>query len=130
MRLAIVRLLILVFLLSILPSTVGFAQEGDRSQENQVGTFGVVPSGSQRFSRGRWSAMLVTMNNPSDEDREETVALFVGESVDTQFSRSFWVPARSRRQTWIPIRIPESTDRDLSHVPVSTMRFGCTKIRG
>ncbi len=69
----------------------------------------VAPAGVRRYEPGTWSALSINATNTSKQDSEELVSLFLGHgNSHLQFARRFWLPARSRRQLFVPIRIPNS----------------------
>lgn len=66
----------------------------------------VAPAGAGRHVSGRWATVAVNGLNRTDVDAEETAAVMIGDETNVQFARRLWVPARSRRQSWLPIQIP------------------------
>ncbi|MCO8124612.1 hypothetical protein NHH03_22935 [Stieleria sp. TO1_6] len=83
----------------------------------------VSPTGVQRFAKGKWAAMSAVGINPSDQDTEEVVSVYLGDHPDLQFSRRFWLPAHSKRQTWLPIQIPPATPLRDQQITSSMMRI-------
>ncbi|MEO1614734.1 MAG: hypothetical protein AAFV88_02730 [Planctomycetota bacterium] len=83
----------------------------------------VSPSVIQRFSPGRWGALTVVGRNPGPEDSEEIVSVYVADDSSQQYSTRFLVPAESRRQTWMPVFLPDSTSVEGATVPMTTMRL-------
>lgn len=57
---------------------------------------------------GSWSTLDVHATNTTDEPREAFVSVLF-EGAARQFARRFWVPPRSARSTWLPIRVPIPT---------------------
>ncbi len=96
---------------------------GQESTETPADTVGVTPAGIQRFSPGGWSSVAVNGVNPTDADSEITVSVYLGDDSSLQFSKRFWVPARARRTTWLPILIPEDIPGEQHHVPMSSIRL-------
>ncbi|QDV43664.1 hypothetical protein Enr13x_35210 [Stieleria neptunia] len=83
----------------------------------------VMPSGVQRFASGGWASLAVVGVNPTDQDVEEVVSVFVGDDPNLQFSTRFWLPARSKRQSWLPVAIPPSGRIDGNRVDLSMIRI-------
>ncbi|MCS7469357.1 hypothetical protein NZK35_22120 [Stieleria sp. ICT_E10.1] len=83
----------------------------------------VMPSGVQRFASGGWASLAVVGVNHTDQDVEEVVSVFVGDDPNLQFSTRFWLPARSKRQSWLPLAIPRGERIDGNRVDLSMIRI-------
>lgn len=83
----------------------------------------IVPVGVQRYSPGGWGAIAVVAANDTEQDVEERVSLFLGDDSSLQYSKRFWVPARARRLTWIPVRLPDDVPPEATSVDVSMIRL-------
>ena len=66
----------------------------------------VTPAGVRRYEPGAWSTLSVIGTNRSKADTNEFVSVFIGENWGLQFARRFWLPAGTRRRTYVPILIP------------------------
>ncbi len=85
------------------------SQSGETKKPDMV-PIGVTPAGVQRNVSERWTTLAVNGTNTLDEDREETIIVSLDNDDSLQFARKLWVPAGSRRQAWLPIRIPKQDD--------------------
>lgn len=83
----------------------------------------VAPAGAQRFASGQWAALSVVGVNPTDRDSEEVVSVFLDANSQLQYSTKFWLPAHSKRQTWMPIRIPSEASDAAGRVELSMIRL-------
>ncbi|MCA9140836.1 MAG: hypothetical protein KDB00_28895 [Planctomycetales bacterium] len=101
---------------------VGVAQEEEAPAE-AVTAVTVTPAGVQRFANGGWASMTVVGVNRTDDDAEEVVSMFVGKDPNLQFSTKFWVPAHSKRQSWMPVAVPSADFTDEDRVNLSTIRL-------
>ena len=81
------------------------------------------PAGAQRFASGQWASLSVVGQNATDRDSEEIASAFLGDDPKLQFSTKFWVPARSKRQTWVPVRVPSDAGKKGGRVELSTIRL-------
>ncbi len=84
---------------------------------------GVTPAGVERFAPGGWSALTAVGSNATDQDHQETVSVWFGDDPTMQYATRFWIPAGSRRQTWLPVRVPEDSDGDGKRVELSMIRL-------
>ncbi|WP_147867558.1 hypothetical protein [Stieleria maiorica] len=82
----------------------------------------VMPAGVQRFASGGWASLAVVGVNHTDQDAEEVVSVFVGDDPNLQFSTRVWIPAHSKRQSWLPIAIPPKAQIDENRVDLSMIR--------
>ena len=83
----------------------------------------VMPSGVQRFASGGWASLAVVGVNRTDQDVEEVVSVFVGNDPNLQFSTRFWLPAQSKRQSWLPLAIPPSERIEGNRIDLSMIRI-------
>ncbi len=96
--------------------------ESSESGRSDV-TVSVTPAGLQRHVAGRWAIVAVNGTNRSDTDVEETMLVSVGDDAQLQFSRRMWIPAGARRQSYLPIRIPDGLLPSDVFVPMTSMRL-------
>ncbi|WP_182870136.1 hypothetical protein [Stieleria mannarensis] len=82
----------------------------------------VTPAGVQRFASGGWASLAVVGVNYTDQDAEEVVSVFVGDDPNLQFSTRVWIPAHSKRQSWLPIAIPPKEQITGNRVDLSMIR--------
>jgi hypothetical protein len=102
---------------ALLKPTVG--QEADDAVSTAVTA---APSGVQRFANDRWASLAVVGVNPTDQDVDETVSVYLNNDPKLQFSTKFWIPSGGKRQTWLPIRIPSADEVNGDRVNLSVMR--------
>ena len=93
------------------------------AQDHPATAVTVAPSGVQRFSPGGWSSLSVVGVNPTDSDSQEVVSVYLGDKPGFQFSKRFWLPAHSKRQTWLPFLVPPETPSEDQQINVSMMRL-------
>jgi len=72
-------------------------------QSVSVGTYGV-----SRYRPGRWGTIGVDAINRSSEPASMEAAAWIDGQKTDQFGRSVWLPAESRRITWVPVFIPST----------------------
>ena len=70
-------------------------------------TVTVANAGASRHVAGRWSTLSVNGLNRTSEDAEEMSVVTVGEASGLQYGRRLWIPAGSKRQSWLAVQIPE-----------------------
>jgi hypothetical protein len=72
--------------------------------------------GVGRYRPGHWGIASVETINRTDEPFEYRSVLWFSSQRDLQFGRKIWVPAMSRRRTWVPVLAPvsKSTPRSLT----------------
>jgi hypothetical protein len=87
-------------------------------------TIGVGPSMIQRHVPGRWAVLSVSVLNRTHQDSHETVAVMVGNRPQLQYARRLWAPAKSTRQGWLPIQIPDGIDQSQLQLDISTIHLG------
>lgn len=100
---------------------VGQTSETTGEEDSAKAT--VVPSGTQRFASGKWASLAAVGANPTGEDRQETVSVYLGDDPSIQFTTNFWLPAGSRRQAWLPVRVPDQASGDADRIDLSIMRL-------
>ncbi|MDA1054654.1 MAG: hypothetical protein O3C40_29855 [Planctomycetota bacterium] len=81
----------------------------------------ISPGGMGRYERGQWSVVSINASNGGDEETEATLSVFLENDSRTQFTRRFWLPARTIRKTWLPIRPPENIPPEQKVLHVSTL---------
>ena len=86
-------------------------------------TLTVTPSGVSRNVAGRWSTVGVNGLNKTAEDAEEISIVTVGDDTDLQYARRLWVPAMSRRQSWLPLQISSDIFPDDLQVEMTMMQL-------
>jgi hypothetical protein len=86
-------------------------------------TLTVAPSGSGRHVSGRWATMAVNGLNRSHVDQVETAAVMIGEDKNLQFARRLWIPARSVRQSWLPVQIPAGLFMGQMQIPLTSIHL-------
>ena len=69
----------------------------------------VYRTGVNVYDRGEWAVVGLRGINPLEKDVEATVVLFFEQDTQTRYKRKFWIPARSTRMTWLPVRVPSTT---------------------
>jgi len=72
--------------------------------------------GIRRFKPGAWGTAGIELINPRDEPAEVVTGLYFDGDPLSRFSRRVWIPARSRRATWFPVR-PAETIVDIQSRP-------------
>ena len=70
-------------------------------------TVTVANAGASRHVAGRWSTLSVNGLNKTGEDAEEMSVVTVGDESGLQYGRRLWIPAGSKRQSWLAVQIPE-----------------------
>ncbi|KAA5541853.1 hypothetical protein FYK55_16760 [Roseiconus nitratireducens] len=83
----------------------------------------VSPATPARNVTGRWATMSVTGANRSDTDAVETAVVMLGDATNQQFAREFWIPAKAKRQSWLPVRIPEDIPMGQSQLTMSSIHL-------
>src|SRR5690606_6463689 len=79
------------------------AQEQQRTYYTKAGG----PAGVGRYEPGTWGAVGVQLANPGESPAEVLSVMSFQQQGDLQFGRKIWLPARSRRLTSYPVRVPE-----------------------
>ena len=70
-------------------------------------TVTVANAGASRHVAGRWSTLSVNGLNKTSKDVEEMSVVTVGDESSLQYGRRLWIPAGSKRQSWLAVQIPE-----------------------
>lgn len=63
--------------------------------------------GMRRYERGTWSILSLSASNSQQAEATGTLSVFLDRDSRTQFTRRYWIPAHSTRDTWLPIRTPD-----------------------
>ena len=116
----------LIGIQGVLPKAASSQQTDPNANENASvpePTLTVTPSGVSRNVAGRWSTMGVNGLNKTSEDAEEISIVTVGDTSGLQYSRRLWIPARSRRQSWLPLEIPSDIPPDQLQVEMTMMQL-------
>ncbi len=116
----------LLFVALAATPAAGFGQEAGETEDSTA--LSIAPAGVRRYEPGMWSTLSVSGTNKTSEDSEEFLSVYVGEgNAGLQYARQFWLPAGSRRQTFLPIRIPDvrvaPSGRPLSQIDAFYMRL-------
>ncbi len=86
-------------------------QLSNGSSEVPTPTVTVANAGSSRHVAGRWSTLSVNGLNKTSEDAEEMSVVTVGDESSLQYGRRLWIPAGSKRQSWLAVQIPDDVLR-------------------
>lgn len=70
------------------------------------------PGGLYAYVGDRWGVLHVNVTNRNDKPLELFSATYFDDEPTLQFGRKIWLPARSRLQTWHPIKIPAKAGPD------------------
>jgi len=70
-------------------------------------TVTVANAGASRHVAGRWSTLSVNGLNKTTQDAEEMSVVTIGDGSELQYGRRLWIPAGSKRQSWLAVQIPE-----------------------
>lgn len=97
-----------VLLLLLAVPTWGRAQDAADTEAATV--VKIASAGVRRYEPGTWSTLAINGTNKTKFDSDEFVSIFIGENSHLQFARRFWLPAGTRRQTFVPILIPETSE--------------------
>ncbi len=103
-------------------STANTQKSTETAAQEKV-SLSVSPSGMLQHVPGHWATMSTSGRNLSDQDAEELVVVQVGENAKKQFARRVWIPSRSRRQSWLPVLIPENELSEQNRVDLISMRL-------
>ena len=94
---------------------LGQEQSGNQVTSVPEPTVTVANAGASRHVAGRWSTLSVNGLNKTSQDAEEMSVVTVGTTSKLQYGRRLWVPAGSKRQSWLAIQIPESAETSMSN---------------
>ncbi len=87
------------------------------------------PGGVRRYEPGTWSTLIINASNRTNDDSNEFVTVFIGNNSSLQFARRFWLPAKTRRQTYVPIFIPKSSSVDPDQSRAASPQITASVIR-
>lgn len=79
-------------------------QSADSTSQSQ--SVNVTTHGVGRYQSGRWGTLAIEAANRGNEATSIEAAAWIGGQASDQVGRSVWLPAESRRTSWMPIRIP------------------------
>ncbi len=111
-----------VVLLVLCGAGTGVAQ--DRSASAYITS--VRDAGVGSYRAGKWGMVSVELTNPSESPVEVTSVLSFDRQSDVQFGRDIWIPPRTRRTTWYPVRAPEKAPAASRIWEVHSMLFDAT----
>ena len=80
-------------------------------------------AGIHKFVPGRWGVISIGVINPGEHDAEVLSAIHFGDEENLQYSRQLWVPPRSKRVSWVPVFVPETTSKDSGMTTVKSLLF-------
>lgn len=83
------------------------------------------PAGVRSYSPGTWSMVSSTLINPTDAPLYVAPLLHFEDEPTLQYGRQFWLPARSKRQSWLLVRLPDEI-RDVKGVQTRTILYDRT----
>ena len=111
-------------LIMLFVATTGLTQESSETSESGEGvSITVVPGGTQRNVSNRWATLSVNGLNQSESDIDQLVTVWLGENSNRQFAREVWIPAGSRRQSWLPVLMPEIQDPTQFQIPMTSVQL-------
>lgn len=100
---------VLIFL-SVSNGVSLLAQESEAEQSadstSQSQTVHVTTHGVGRYQSGRWGTLAIEAVNRGNEATSIEAAAWIGGQASDQVGRSVWLPAESRRTSWMPILMP------------------------
>lgn len=73
-------------------------------------------NGIRRYTPGKWGTIDLVLNNGTNAPLAGTADIFTANDLRMQFARRFWVPARSQRHLWVPVKMPGPMPREVRHV--------------
>ena len=79
------------------------------------------PSGVGRYEPGQWASMGIQASNLTDADANPMISVYFGENSQTQFARKVWLPPKSTRKTWLPVRLPKTVDARKDTIAMTMM---------
>lgn len=83
----------------------------------------VTPSVIRRYEPGKWGTLGIDSINRTDQDSDELVAVYLEQQAQVQFARRFWLPARSQRRTWLPIRVLKELGPERKQMSATFLRL-------
>ena len=96
-----------------------FSQESVTRQDDV--TLYTRSAGIRRYESDAWGVIGVEGVNNQERDINALVAVYFDDRPFLQFARKLWIPAKSRRASWIQVKLPPSTDRAKERISYSTM---------
>jgi hypothetical protein len=78
-------------------------------------------TGPHCFVPGKWSSVANRAVNATDQPARLRANNYFEDAPYVQFARDLWLPPRSRRYAWCPVRVPEGLPRDTRVVPMRTV---------
>jgi hypothetical protein len=103
-----VSLISLTFLsLAILQQAPLSAQQPDSKPTVGFGVEMTGPGGLYTYAPNRWGVMHVNLVNRLETPLELLSSTYFDDQQTLQFGRQIWLPARSKLQSWHPVKIPE-----------------------
>lgn len=84
---------------------VGQSPEADKNIGYGVAVTG--PTGIYVYAPDKWGALRAQLINRLDKPQELISAVYFDGFPTIQYGRKIWLPARSRMQTWHPVRMPD-----------------------
>ena len=82
--------------------------------------------GAGRYAPGEWGAVSFEILNPTSEPVELVAGLYFDREPNLQFGRKVWIPPMSKRMSWYPIYVPETTDISRNSVVAMTFMLDVT----
>ncbi len=101
--------LLAVTLATLLTPPVGGQSPRLNSHDGTAGTGNLAP--------GKWGLVAVDVTNPGHEEVRMLVTTHFDGRPHLQYARQLWVPPRSRRQSWMPVRIPVNLPANRTLLP-------------
>ncbi|MBS0266546.1 MAG: hypothetical protein JSS02_31740, partial [Planctomycetes bacterium] len=86
---------------------VGYGQDKPAGPRVEHTSIRSSVGGMHAYVPERWSLISVNVTNPDPNPRELISATYFDAEKTLQYARRFWLPARSRLRTWVPVQIPE-----------------------
>lgn len=77
--------------------------------------------GVYTYTPDEWGLLHVHLSNPREEPVEVLCTSYFDSEPTLQYGRRVWLPARSRLQTWHPIRLPEISDPKQTQIEFHTL---------
>ncbi len=65
--------------------------------------------GARQYRGGRWGVVGVDVSNKSNEAADVLASFGFEEDAKLRYARKIWIPPKSVRRTWAPIKIPKQT---------------------
>lgn len=115
------RLPFLLFLSLGMLCRWGLAPTGLKADEAAPPVYVVTvgsPVGLKAYAPGRWGTVSVVLGNRDEQPHTVRATVHLQGFEQVRFSREIWLPAKSLRQTTIPVQVPEDfpTDRRLEFI--------------